>query len=171
MVNGKLTDRGQTWEICISEANQFIAMFNDPGQHNLPHKHQKSWRSGWPRWFGAIKCQSSLLNIYLHLSGSSPRSCLFTSSTGQIGVHTALKYGTKPIGYMTLHFRDQRGAASLILHRNRASTTFIQCVWTEALWSGLVLVPAQKLSGSIVWTPIRYVTLQFRDRRGEASLP
>ena len=34
----------------------------------------------------------------------------------------------------------------------------------------MVFTPAQKLSGSIVWTPIRYVTLQFRDRRGAASL-
>ena len=31
------------------------------------------------------------------------------------------------------------------------------------------LGPAQKLSGSIVWTPIRNVTLQFRERRGAAS--
>ena len=41
--------------------------------------------------------------------------------------------------------------------------------WTEAL-SGMVFAPAQKLSNSIVWTPIRYVTLQFRDRRGATSL-
>ena len=33
----------------------------------------------------------------------------------------------------------------------------------------MVFAPAQKLSGSIVWTPIRYVTLQFGDRRGAAS--
>ena len=33
--------------------------------------------------------------------------------------------------------------------------------WKEAL-SGMVFVPAQKLSG-IVWTPIRYVTLHFRE--------
>ena len=41
-------------------------------------------------------------------------------------------------------------------------------VWTVAL-PGMVFVPAQKLSGSIVWTPIRYVILQFRDRSGAAS--
>ena len=41
-------------------------------------------------------------------------------------------------------------------------------VWTEAL-SGMVFVPAQKLSG-IIWTPLRYVTLHFRDRRSTASL-
>ena len=41
-------------------------------------------------------------------------------------------------------------------------------VGTEAL-PGMVFAPAQKLSGSIVWAPIRYVTLQFRDWRGTAS--
>ena len=34
-------------------------------------------------------------------------------------VHTALKSGTEPIRYMTLHFRDRRGAASRC-YRNRA---------------------------------------------------
>ena len=36
--------------------------------------------------------------------GSSPRSYLFTSATRRIGVHTAQKYGIKPIRYVTLHF-------------------------------------------------------------------
>ena len=103
-------------------------MFNGPGQHNSNHKHQKSRRRGWPRWFGVIKFQSSLLNIYFRLSGSGPRSYLFTSSTGHIGVHTALKYGTKPIGYMTVHFRDRRGAGAISVTDERRSTIFIQCV-------------------------------------------
>ena len=34
----------------------------------------------------------------------------------------------------------------------------------------MVFVPAQKLSGIRVWTPIRYVTLVFRDRRGAEQL-
>ena len=34
------------------------------------------------------------------------------------GVHTAPKYGTKPIRYATLHFRDRRGTA-LLRPRNR----------------------------------------------------
>ena len=41
------------------------------------------------------------------------------------------------------------------------------CVYRSPIRYGLV--PAQKLSG-IVWTPIRYVTLHFRDRRGPVSL-
>ena len=74
-----------------------------------------------------------------------------------------------PIRNVTLQFGDRRGSASLpllnILRRNHRSLY----VWTEAL-PGMVFTPAQKLSGSIVWTPIRYVTLQFGDRRGTASL-
>ena len=54
---------------------------------------------------------------------SNPR---FTSATGRIGVHTAPKYGTKPIRYVTLHFRERRGAASL-RRRNRAATTVLMC--------------------------------------------
>ena len=41
---------------------------------------------------------------------SSPRSYLSTSATVRISVHTALKSGTEPIRYMTLHFRDRSGA-------------------------------------------------------------
>ena len=56
--------------------------------------------------------------------GSNPRFYLFTSATGRIGVHTPPKYGTKPIRYVILHFRDRRGAASL-RRRNRAATTVL----------------------------------------------
>ena len=41
-------------------------------------------------------------------------------------------------------------------------------MWSQALCA-MVFVPAQKLS-SIAWTPIRYVTLHFRDQRGATSL-
>ena len=52
---------------------------------------------------------------------SSSRSYLSTSATVRISVHTALKSGTEPIQYMTLHFRDRRGEASF-RYRNRAET-------------------------------------------------
>ena len=52
---------------------------------------------------------------------SSPRSYLSASATVRISVHTALKSGTEPIRYMTLHFRDRSGAPSLC-YRNRAET-------------------------------------------------
>ena len=41
-------------------------------------------------------------------------------------VHTAPKCGIKPIQYVTLHFRDPRGAASL-RYRNRAKVTVVMC--------------------------------------------
>ena len=47
--------------------------------------------------------------------GSSPRSYLFTSTTGRIGVYKLTpKYGTKPIQYVTLHCQKsaQRSFAS-----------------------------------------------------------
>ena len=58
--------------------------------------------------------------------GSSPRYNLFTSPTGRITVHTAAKYGTKPLLYVTFHFRYQRGLAS-IRHKNHAATTVLVC--------------------------------------------
>ena len=58
---------------------------------------------------------------------SSLRSYLFTSATVRIGVPIAPKYGTKPTRYETLHFRDQRGAASL-RHRHRAEIYTSLCL-------------------------------------------
>ena len=51
----------------------------------------------------------------------------------RLPVHTAPKWGTKPIRYVTLHFR------------NRAEITVLMCE------PGMVFVPAQELSG-MVWT-------------------
>ena len=61
---------------------------------------------------------------------SSLRSYLFTSATVRIGVPIAPKYGTvsmEPTRYVTLHFRDQRGAASL-RHRHRAEIYTSLCL-------------------------------------------
>ena len=69
-----------------------------------------------------LKFQSSLLNYFL-LSGFQ-LSLLY--ATDRISEHTAPKYGTKPIRYVTLRFRDRCGAASLC-HRNRAATTVLVC--------------------------------------------
>ena len=38
----------------------------------------------------------------------------------------AIRYGTNTYNYVTLHFRDQRGAASL-RYRNRAKITVLMC--------------------------------------------
>ena len=50
--------------------------------------------------------------------GSRPRSHLFTSGKDRTDVHNAPKFGKKTIRYVSLHFRDQRGAA-FIRQRNR----------------------------------------------------
>ena len=54
---------------------------------------------------------------------SSPRSYLFTSMVG-VQVQTAPKRGTEPLGYVTLHLRDRRGAASP-RYRNPAKITIL----------------------------------------------
>ena len=48
--------------------------------------------------------------------------------------HTAPKYGKKPTRYVTLHFRDRRGSASL-QQRNRATTIIAQLLISETIWS------------------------------------
>ena len=74
-----------------------------------------------------IKIQSSLLQIYFRLSGSSPRSYLFTSAKGRSGVHTAPKNGKKnyPICDAPLSRSARRSFARR--HRNCASTTVLVC--------------------------------------------
>ena len=125
------------------------AIWHRMNRNGLWHKslttRRTSCRSGWPRGFGQL---NSSLHPWIFTSvpvGFRPRSCLFTSATGRISVHTAPKYATKPIRFVTLHFRDRHGAASL-RHRNRNS-----CVWTEALSDITVFVATQKVSG-MVWT-------------------
>ena len=79
-------------------------------------------RSGLPGEFGGLNPRSNSLRAFISVSvGSTLLSYLFTTATVQILVgHTAPKYGTKPLRYyVTRHFRDRRGTAS-IRHRNRA---------------------------------------------------
>ena len=97
-----------------------------PGrQKSFTHFEHRAGKVGWER-FGALN-SSPHPRIFTSLSdGSSPRSYLFTSATGRIGVHTTPKYGKKPIRYVTLYFRDRLGAASLC-HRNCATTNVPVC--------------------------------------------
>ena len=68
-----------------------------------------------------------LLNMYFPLSEFQSSLLLkFTSATGRIGIHTAPKYSTKPIQYVTLHFQDWRGTSSPS-YRNRAATIVLVC--------------------------------------------
>ena len=87
------------------------------------HTHRTSCRSGWPRGFGELN-PSPHSSIFTSVSvDSSPRSHLFTSMV-QIQVQTAPKCCTEPLRYVTLHFRDRRGAASP-RYRNRAKITVL----------------------------------------------
>ena len=97
-----------------------------PGLEKVVHTRRISCLSGWPREFGALNTSPHSW-IFTSVSvASSLRSYLFTSATVRIGVPIAPKYGTKPTRYVTLHFRDQRSAASL-RHRHRAEITSL-CV-------------------------------------------
>ena len=85
-----------------------------------------------PAWL-AERIWCTPLNSSLHswiftsvLVGSNPRSYLSTSATVWIPVYTAPKSDTEPIRYVTLHFRDQCGAAS-IRHKNWPATTVLVC--------------------------------------------
>ena len=95
-------------------------------RQKLVHTHRTSCRHDWPRGFGAL---NSSLHSWIFTSvlvGSNPRSHLSTSATVWIPVYTAPKSDTEPIRYVTLHFRDRCGAASL-RHKNWPATTF-SCV-------------------------------------------
>ena len=75
-------------------------------------------------WF--IKYRFLLLNIYFPFSGFQART-LFTFATVRTGVYTAPKCGTEPIRYVTFHFRDWRGAAS-IRHRSKSRRNHLSYV-------------------------------------------
>ena len=110
--------------VCMYSLNS-----SGPGLEKVVHTRRTSCLRGWPREFGALNT-SPRSWIFTSVSvASSLRSYLFTSATVRIGVPIAPKYGTvsmEPTRYVTLHFRDQRGAASL-RHRHRAEITSL-CV-------------------------------------------
>ena len=104
----------------------------------LVHTHRTSYQSCWPRGLGELT-PSPMSRIFFSVSvDSSPRSHLFTPvilpwQSEHLSVHTAPKYGTESISYVTFHFQDQCSVP----------------VWTEAL-SGMVFAPAQELP-DMVW--------------------
>ena len=64
---------------------------------NIKHRAGAVGREGLVNW------------IFPSISvGPSPLSYLFTSATARIPVHTAPKWGTELIRYVTLHVRDQQ---------------------------------------------------------------
>ena len=124
------------------KATWYSMSSNDPWRRKVVRTRRTSRRRGWPIGFGALSSSPYSLLFTSASQGSRPRSYLFTSVTGRIGVHTAPKYGAKPIQYVTLDFRDWHGTSSL-RHRNRTATA-------EPI-SGMVFVAEQKLS-SKAWT-------------------
>ena len=69
------------------------------------------------------------------------------SATVRIPVHTALKCSTEPVRYVTLPFRDRRGAAQ------RRSVSEIRLISpflfvNRSPISGMVSMPARELSGT-----------------------
>ena len=85
------------------------------------------------------KSQSSLLNIYFHISG-------FSSYSFTLSLVYHKQWNKNLFRYATIQFRDRRGAASL-LYRNHACQNRLSYVWTNAL-SDVVFVPARELSSS-----------------------
>ena len=75
---------------------------------------------------------------------------------------------TYPIYVTDSTFETVDPAQLLLRNINQAELTFLMCERTEAL-SVMVFVLEQKLS-TIVWTPIQYVTVYFRDVPGAALL-
>ena len=118
-----------------------------PGASQIAHTDQTSCRRGWPWGFGVLN-SSPHSWIFTSVSvGTSPCFYLFTSATDRTGVHTAPKYSTKPVRYVTLH---RRGARQL---RSITAIAPPQCinrswVWTEA-FSGMIFVAGRKLSAIV----------------------
>ena len=112
-------------EVMFTLSSVRYGMNSNGTDWKVVHVHLTSCRSGWPRGFGELNPRSHS-SIFTSVSvDSSPHSHLFTSMV-QIQVQTAPKCCTEPLRYMTLHFRDRRGAA-LLRYRNRAKITVLMC--------------------------------------------
>ena len=79
----------------------------DPELEQLVHTHRTSYQSCWSR--GLSELNPSPISVSVD---SSPRFHLFTPvilpwQSEYLSVHTAPKYGTEFISYVTFHFQDQ----------------------------------------------------------------
>ena len=115
----------------------------------MVHTHGTLRPHSWPTGFGALNCSlHSLIFTSVSVGLVLAPTYLLRGRAEWISVHTVRKYGTKPIRYVTLHFRDRPGVASL-RHRNRASPTVL--VRKQKPYpAGLIFEAAQKLC-SIVY--------------------
>ena len=100
--------------------------------------------SGWPRGFCERNPSPPSWIVTSVSVESSPRYYLLTSATVRVPVHTAPKYGTKTIRYVTLHYNRRRMRNFAPLQKSRRNHR--SYVWTDAP-SGMVFAQAQKLFG------------------------
>ena len=117
---------------------------------NLSDMRRSTFETDVAWW---TKSQSLLQNIYFRLSRFESLLLLYTSATVRIHIHIA----------PTLHFRDWRGAASL-LYKNRAEISL--CTEPPPLLrfllrgggggGGGVCTQASRNHRSYAWTAIRY---------------
>ena len=85
------------------------------------HTHRTSRRNGWPRGFGELNPEylfPSQWIVVIAPTYSLPPRCDYPFTLHQ--------YVTEPIWYMTLHFQDRHGVASL-RHRNSTEITVLMC--------------------------------------------
>ena len=90
------------------------------------HTHRTPRRNGWPRGFGELNPSTHSWIFTSVPVDCSHRPYLLTSATVRIPVHITPICVTEPIWYMTLHFQDQHGVASL-RHRDSTEITVLMC--------------------------------------------
>ena len=97
-----------------------------PGVVQVVHTHPTSYRCGWPTGFGAVILVLTLQYLLPRLSEFQASPLLIYFRDGPHRCVHRTNYGTILIRYVTLHFRDRRGEASL-LHRISSATTVLLC--------------------------------------------
>ena len=97
-----------------------------PGAVQVVHTHPTSYRCGWPTGFGAVILVLTLQYLLPRLSEFQASPLLMYFRDGPHRCVHRTNYGTILIRYVTLHFRDWRGEASL-LHRISSATTVLLC--------------------------------------------
>ena len=109
------------------------------------------------------KFPSSFLNtVFTSVSvASSPRFFL-TSATDQIGVHTALKYGTKLNRSVTLNFRDLRCAAQRRSFTEIGPPQPFLCVSRSPFRYECIVYPVQRHHSLRLRSPDSSGILRFR---------
>ena len=93
----------------------------------------------WPPSNSLANCRPAPMyfcniHVFPNLNTSWKLKKLFIYFLDGSDIHTAPKYGSNPIRYVTLHFRHQRNAASLRF-RNRTKITVLVCEYPVSRFS------------------------------------